>query len=576
MILTKTRPNQDVHVMALSTSTPRKRSKKVPAVAYYRMSSGKQEASIPAQVKAVEQYAEIHGFEIIREYRDEGISGDATEKRIGFQQMIQDVSSGDIEVVLCWDQDRFGRFDPIEGGYWIKPMRDAGVRLETVAQGSIDWDDFAGRIVWTVHQEAKFSYLSDLSRNVLRGHVEAAHRGEWLGGTPPLGYVVENKRLALGDPATRNLVKRIFGDYLSGQSLRSIAEKLNQERVPAPRKSRGSGKWSGNGVRVILTNRIYIGEYSWNRVSRGKYNRVIDGRPQKTRRRSRSINDESQRICISDNHPALIDVDHFEAVQKRLSANRNRSTPSRDTQFLLTGLVVCGECGSKMHGCHDSGHRKYSCSGYNKHGAGFCRRNAVGEEKLITQICDAIQSELVSPEQLQRLRGELKRQCRESHQKGDVKQLEICVRELDAKLSVAKRRLLEVDSDMLDAVQEQVRDFRAEKQRLEMLIQDTKMPETDRLADQEHRIVQAERHLHQITEAVRLSDRRMAREFLCAAISQVELRFRAEQRGSRRFNFLDRGTITLSGSAISDLYSTTGRTSLGGITVATRSDLRSS
>ena len=53
-----------------------------------------------------------------------------------------------VEAVLCWDQDRFGRFDPLEAGYWIKPLRDAGIRLETVAQGRIDWEDFAGRIIF--------------------------------------------------------------------------------------------------------------------------------------------------------------------------------------------------------------------------------------------------------------------------------------------------------------------------------------------------------------------------------------------------------------------------------------------
>src|SRR5947209_4391932 len=91
-------------------------------VAYYRMSDDKQEASIPAQRAEVQAYAAKHGYRIIREYVDKGISGDATEQRLEFQQMLRDATDkGDFQAVLCWDQDRFGRFDPLEAGYWIKP-----------------------------------------------------------------------------------------------------------------------------------------------------------------------------------------------------------------------------------------------------------------------------------------------------------------------------------------------------------------------------------------------------------------------------------------------------------------------
>jgi site-specific DNA recombinase len=160
----------------------------IPVVAYYRMSTDRQERSIPEQREAVLAYAAGRSYQVVREYKDEGVSGDATEKRLGFQQMLRDSKEkADFEAVLCWDQDRFGRFDPLEAGYWIKPLRDAGVRLETVGQGRIDWDDFAGRIVYAVQQEGKHAFLRDLSRNVLRGKLAAAAEGRWNGGKPPYG-----------------------------------------------------------------------------------------------------------------------------------------------------------------------------------------------------------------------------------------------------------------------------------------------------------------------------------------------------------------------------------------------------
>jgi site-specific DNA recombinase len=96
------------------------------AVAYYRMSTGQQEASIPRQRESVHAYAKANGYEIVREYEDTGISGDATERRTGFLGVRDDAGKGEFDVIPCWDKDRFGRFDSIEQGYRAKPLRDAG------------------------------------------------------------------------------------------------------------------------------------------------------------------------------------------------------------------------------------------------------------------------------------------------------------------------------------------------------------------------------------------------------------------------------------------------------------------
>ena len=62
------------------------------------------------------------------------------------------------------------------------------MRLETVAQGKIDWNDFAGRLIYMVQQEGKHAYLRDLSRNVTRGFFNAAKDGRGgTGGLPPPG-----------------------------------------------------------------------------------------------------------------------------------------------------------------------------------------------------------------------------------------------------------------------------------------------------------------------------------------------------------------------------------------------------
>src|SRR5690242_5665261 len=89
----------------------------IPAVAYVRMSSDRQDASPKQQREAIEQLA-VGKYRIIRWYQDDGISG-AEAMREGFQNLITDATDrGDFRAILCWDQDRLSRFDPIEANYY--------------------------------------------------------------------------------------------------------------------------------------------------------------------------------------------------------------------------------------------------------------------------------------------------------------------------------------------------------------------------------------------------------------------------------------------------------------------------
>jgi len=116
-------------------------------VLYLRMSSERQEDSIDRQQDELLRYATRLGYRILGEYRDEAISGDKTDRRSGFLALRDAAERGEFDVVLAWDQDRFGRFDPLDAGYWIYPSRRAGVRFETIAQGPIAWEDLTQQLV---------------------------------------------------------------------------------------------------------------------------------------------------------------------------------------------------------------------------------------------------------------------------------------------------------------------------------------------------------------------------------------------------------------------------------------------
>ena len=174
---------------------------------------------------------------------------------------------------LCWDQDRFGRFDPIEGGYWILPFRNAGVRLETIAQGRIDWNDFAGRLLYLVQQEAKHAYLRDLSRNVLRGQLAKAREGE--------AARTARHRTATGwkttsESSSRKRLRWCAGSLTSTFTAApyvALLASLNAEGLRSPRGK----QWRTSTVRSLLVNKKYTGAFVWGKYAAGYYHGTENG-----------------------------------------------------------------------------------------------------------------------------------------------------------------------------------------------------------------------------------------------------------------------------------------------------------
>ncbi|MEQ8789533.1 MAG: recombinase family protein, partial [Pirellulaceae bacterium] len=271
----------------------------IPAVGYIRMSTDKQEDSPEQQRAEILKLASRLGYHIVRWYEDHAISGAKTHKRKRFRQMIRDAEEiGDFQAILCWDQDRFGRFDSIEAGEWISPLRRAGVELETVTQGRINWEDFAGRMIYQITQEGKHHYLVDLSRNALRGMIRFAKQGNLLGMPTPYGYDrlyhdangKEMCRIRRGEKfrkprdwtatlvpsaekAEVETIRWMFKTFAeTDRSARSLAVELNKRGVPSP----NGREWDFTHIKNILRNEVYVGCLAYGRRAAGLYHQVGD------------------------------------------------------------------------------------------------------------------------------------------------------------------------------------------------------------------------------------------------------------------------------------------------------------
>ena len=101
------------------------------AVGYIRRSTDKQDASLQDQRTAIEQYAKANGYEILRLYEDDAVSGTSVNGRRQFLEMIDTAQNGaSYRVILVWDVKRFSRGDSDEAGYYRYLLRTKGIAEE--------------------------------------------------------------------------------------------------------------------------------------------------------------------------------------------------------------------------------------------------------------------------------------------------------------------------------------------------------------------------------------------------------------------------------------------------------------
>jgi site-specific DNA recombinase len=517
------------------------------AVAYYRMSSDKQDTSIDEQRREVEAWAESNGYKIIRDYVELGISGDSTNKRKAFQRLIADAETGDFQAIVCWDQDRFGRFDSLESGFWIHPLRELGIHLATVGQGIINWTDFQGRMIFSIQTEAKHQFLVDLSRNTTRGELGKAMTGQWVSGPTPFGYASQagrdengklTHRLVLGDEGHVALVIRIFDAYDGGASLRGIRDQLNSEG----KNPRTGNLWHENSIKHILTNPLYTGDYIWPRASYGRYHRVRDGAI------SREKGEIGEQIILPDNHPAVISREQFQRVAERLKQNRKSTTPLRNGgNYLLTGLLYCKNCGSKMYGFTNpkGPYQYYRCSGNTHYGQAKCGVNNVRQDELLGEVCSALEAWASDPKSLTQLDGDVADLSQQSTSRDSIEVLEAKKANITKKLLRAEERLLIVDDDMIPRIQRQVRELVSER---EAIIEDLKTAKLPTLVgDNEARIatgVAAIRDLGGKLEAMlKVSKPEEARTLLGEYIERIDVQIEKQSQGKRFRYTLQSGEV---------------------------------
>ncbi len=168
------------------------------------------------------------------------------------------------------------------------------------------------------------------------------------------GYCLDKGQLIVSDNEAK-VVRYIFNQYADGISLRTLVEKLNEDKIEY---SEGKCEWNKRRISRILRNEKYIG---------------------------------------ADNHPSIISSDIFQKANQLIILKGYRKKPCAPEIEYLKKIVYCGQCGKLLHrrSMWDT-REKWIC-----HLDCKCKRY-IADEDIIAALSNAIEKIKDNPQILSR------------------------------------------------------------------------------------------------------------------------------------------------------------------------------
>ena len=283
---------------------------------YCRVSTEEQSRegfSLGEQQERLKEFCEFKRYTIHKVYIDAGISA-KNDKRPAYQEMLNDVKNGKINVIVALKLDRLTR-----------SVYDVEKLMKILNDYSCDLDCFAdesntitanGRMVMRITTSVSQNEIERCSERTKFGMVGAIKAGHIPNHTP-LGFKRENKKL-VPDPLTKDLVVKMYDLYLEGKSYQAIANIYNKEQVL------GKTNWKDSAIGKIMTNELYKGDYFHGKKTKHPtyYENVVE---------------------------PIVSKEKWDNCQYQ--KKRNARHYERTATYLFTNKLKCSTCGKFLGGC---------------------------------------------------------------------------------------------------------------------------------------------------------------------------------------------------------------------------------
>jgi DNA invertase Pin-like site-specific DNA recombinase len=401
---------------------------------------------------------------------DLGRSGASIEGRPGFQRLVAEVSLGHVGLVIGVEVSRLAR----SCRDWHQLLEICAVfdTLIADADGVYDPSNYNDRLLLGLKGTMSEAELHVLQARMLEGRRAKARRGE-LGKSVPMGYLRRPSGEVVFDPdeQAQDVIRLAFDLFQRYRTVGKVLRHLVEHDIRMPVRAlgglgKGELEWhcpNRASLKNLFGNPIYAGVYAYG-VRQTDRRRKKPGRPGTGRRPPRPAEAE---VFLLDRVPAYITWEQFQRNQKQIQANRpEQAGPARAGAALLSGLLVCGQCGLRMGATYNNnGHAaRYACTGqYSSYGTALCqslKASPVDAEvtRLVLQALEpaALEISLAAAADLQAERAALERQWRQRLERAqyEVNHARRCYASTDPENRLVARTL---ERDWETALAEQLR-----------------------------------------------------------------------------------------------------------------------
>lgn len=446
--------------------------------------------SIDNQINLCKEYIKNNFKDIsddnIAVYEDEGFSGKNT-LRPKFQELLSDIRAKKIDILVCYRLDRISR-NIADFSSLIQELDKLSVSFVSISE-QFDTTTPMGRAMMMIASVFAQLERETIAERIKDNMMELAKTGRWLGGTCPIGFKSEaityydeemkqRKMFKLIPvPEEMETVKLIFKMFLELKSSHAVSTYL----VTNSFKGKNGGEFSRTTVEQIVKNLVYVKadetlfEYLESKgvTIAGKpdgkhgvltYNKRLGGKKEK---------DMSEWIAAVGKHEGIISSKDWIEIQEIYEKKREKSSPREGTsrRALLSGLMICGKCGSGMGLTskikHEDGKVEYyyRCNLKNRAACRCSNRNVNGqkiEEEVINHLKNIDREALIA--NYKQAKKEIKDNSANIKEINKIKKQ---IEKNNTSIQGLIRKLALVDDAMIELIQAEVNSIKNENVELE-------------------------------------------------------------------------------------------------------------
>ncbi len=348
----------------------------------------KEEKTIESQLSEVRGYCQKNNCLIVKEYIDEGYSGELLA-RPALDKLRDDAKSNLFQAVVMLDPDRLSR-NYVNAAIVMQELQESG--KEVIFINAPPTDTSEGKLLFNIQSVVAQYEKEKIRERTRRGRLHKARSGHVVGTQCPYGYSYikppDSKigHLEINEDEAR-IVRLIFDLYTKqGLSLKEVIRALLEKDI---RPKRGAEAWATSTIAKMLYSEVYGGTWFYNKglACEPKVRHTTGYKRQKNT--SRKMKPREEWIPISV--PVIINAETMAIAKRKREENIKFSKRNAKRTYMLGSLLYHQGCGVKMSGTSSKQKLIYRCRDLYRITRGTkCNGAQVYVDKLDGAVLDAL------------------------------------------------------------------------------------------------------------------------------------------------------------------------------------------